>query len=154
VNHQSGLIQQGSSKILTESAVVFYASGLQPGSVDGFVIQFFSKPITEADRTDLLENDARQLRKSNYAILLLLLDRQNNITQANLTYVVPGTTVTRTVAGLPDEIKKYFGDYQFDGKRLRLKSKGTYEEKDPSQQTLSLAWSLDIDQPVLDHRKK
>jgi len=58
------------------------------------------------------------------------------------------------VAWKPDELKKYFSDYQFDGKRLQLKSKGTYSEIDSEQKTMSLAWDVDIDLPVFDRRKK
>ncbi len=72
----------------------------------------------------------------------------------NLSYVVPGTTVARTVAWKPEDLKKYFSDYQFDGKRLQLKSKGTYSEVDSKQQTMSLAWDVDINLPVFDRRKK
>jgi len=154
VNHQSSLVQQGSSKIVTESAVATYTNGLNPGNVEGLEIQFFTKPITEADHNEVLENDAKGMRGSDYAALLLFLDNQKKIGQVNLTYVVPGTTAGRTVAWKPDDLKKYFSDYRFDGKRLHLKSKGTYSEVDSKEQTLNLAWDVDIDLPVFDRRKK
>jgi hypothetical protein len=154
VNHQSTLIQQGSSKIVTESAVVIYKNGLMPGKAEGLEIQFFTKPVTEADQKDVLENEGRQMRKTDYAALVLFLDKENKIGQVNLSYVVPGTAVSRTVAWKPDDIKKYFSNYQFDGKRLHLKSNGTYDETDADQKTMSLAWAVDIDLPVFDRRKK
>ena len=154
VNHQSSLIQQGSSKIVTESALVTYRNGLMPGNTEGLEIQFFTKPMTEADQKDVLENDAKRMRESDYAALVLSLDKQNRIEQVNLSYVVPGTTVTRTVAWKPEDLKKSFSDYQFDGKRLQLESKGTYSEIDSKEQTMSLAWDVDIDLPVFDRRTK
>jgi hypothetical protein len=152
VNHQSGLIQQGSSKIVAESALVTYANGLM--NAEGLEIQFFTKPMTEADQKDALDNDAKRMREGDYAALVLSLDKQNRIGQANLSYVVPGTTVARTVAWEPEDLKKYFSDYQFSGKRLQLKSKGTYSEIDSKQQTMGLTWDVDIDLPVFDRRKK
>jgi hypothetical protein len=110
--------------------------------------------MTEADQKDVLENDAREMRRSDYAALVLFLDKQNRLGQVNLSYVVPGTTVARTVASTPDDLKRYFSDYQFDGKRLQLKSKGTYGEIDSEQRTMSLAWDVDIDLPVFDRRTK
>ena len=154
VNHQPTLIQQGSSKLATESAVVTYVSGLMPGNVKGLQIEFFTRPLTEADQNDLLENGGRKTGKTDHASLVLYLDKQNGIAQVNLIYVVPGTTVSRTVAGVPDDLEKYFSDYQFDEDRLRLKSKGTYDEKDANQQTMSLSWDVDIDLPVFDLRKQ
>jgi hypothetical protein len=51
--------------------------------------------MTEADQKDVLENDAREMRRSDYAALVLFLDKQNRLGQVNLSYVVPGTTVRR-----------------------------------------------------------
>jgi hypothetical protein len=154
VNHQSSLVQQGGSKIVTESALVTYTNGLFPGNTEGLEIQFFTRPITEADQNDVLKSDARGMKQSDYAALVLFLDKQKTIGQVNLSYVVPGTTAARTVASTPDDVKKYFSDYQFDGKRLQLKSKGTYSETDSKQQTMNLAWDVDLDLPVFDRRKK
>jgi len=154
VNHQSDLIQQGSSKVVTESAVVRYTNGLLPGNAEGLEIQFFTKPMTAADQNDVVENDAKGMRESDYAALVLFLDKQNRLGQVNLSYVVPGTTVTRTVAWKSDDLNKYFSGYHFDGKRLQLKSKGTYSEIDSKQQTMNLAWDVDFDLPVFDRRKK
>ncbi|HEY2974259.1 MAG TPA: hypothetical protein VGJ48_17215 [Pyrinomonadaceae bacterium] len=153
VNHQPGLIQQGSNKISTESALVTHTNGLM-GNTEGLEIQFFTRLITEADQKDVLENGAKEMKGSDYAALVLFLDKQNKIGQVNLSYVVPGTTVARTVAWKPEDLKKYFSDYQFDGKRLQLKSKGTYSETDSEQRTMSLAWDVNIDLPVFDRRKK
>jgi hypothetical protein len=153
VNHQPGLIQQGSSKISTVSAQVTHTNGLM-GYSAGLEIQFFTRPITEADQKDVLENGAKEMKRSDYAALVLFLDKQNKIGQVNLSYVVPGTTVARTVAWKPEDLKKYFSDYQFDGKRLQLKSKGTYSETDSEQRTMSLAWDVNIDLPVFDRRTK
>jgi hypothetical protein len=62
---------------------------------------------------------------------------------------VPGTTVARTVAWKPEELKKYFSAYQFDGKRLVLKSKGRYSESENGRENLRLSWDVDVNLPVV-----
>jgi hypothetical protein len=85
---------------------------------------------------------------------LFLDDDENQIWQANLTYVVPGTTVARTVAASPEELTKYFSDFHFDHNRLQLKSKGSYTAPDSKEETLTLSWNADLDLPVFDRIKK
>jgi hypothetical protein len=82
---------------------------------------------------------------------VLFLDEQNRIAQANLTFVMPGVTVTRTVAAQREEMTKYFSDYRFDGKRLQLKSKGSYKTEPASKDEIfTLAWEIDLNIPVSD----
>ena len=91
---------------------------------------------------------ARELKKSDYAALVLFLDKDNKVWQANLSYVIPGTTVARTVAWKPEELKKYFSNYRFDGKRLILKSNGSYSETESGKEKLRLSWTVDFNLPV------
>ena len=69
----------------------------------------------------------------------------------NLSYVIPGTTVARTVAWKTDELQQ-FSNYKFDGKRLLLKSKGIYNEAG-SEERLKLSWDVDINLPVFERTK-
>jgi hypothetical protein len=154
VNHQSGVIRQGSTRIVAVSAFVTHTNELFPGKTEGLEIQFFTKPITEAARTDILENGAKQLTKSDYATLVLFLDKEKRVGQVNLSYVIPGTTVARTVAWKPEDLKRSFSNYQFDGKRLRLKSKGTFSELNSKQEAMSLSWDVDFDLPVFERARK
>lgn len=150
----SRVVKLGASRIVTESAFVTITHGLVPGNSEGLEIQFFTKPLTEAARTDILENRDKELKKSNYAALVLFLDKENKVWQANLSYVIPGTTVARTVAWKPEELEKYFSDYRFDGKRLMLKSKGTYSDSDSEEERMKLSWSVDFNLPVFNRIKK
>jgi hypothetical protein len=140
----SSALKAGASKIVTQSAFVTLAHGLIPGNSDGLEIQFFTKPITEAAITDIQKNGARELKKSDYAALVLFLDKDNKIWQANLSYVIPGTTVARTVAWKPEELKKYFSNYQLDDKRLILKSNGSYSETESGKEKIRLSWNVDF----------
>jgi hypothetical protein len=89
---------------VARGAFITLVHGLVPGNSDGLEIQFFTKPITETSRTDILENGARELRRSDYATLVLFLDNDKKVWQVNLSYVVPGSTVARTVAWRPEEL--------------------------------------------------
>jgi len=94
------------------------------------------------------------MTKGDYAALVLFLDQQNHISQVNLTYVIPGTTVVRTVASTSEDMRKYFSDYFFDYERLRLKSKGSYNEPESQDEEVSLSWDVDLNVPVSDVTKK
>jgi hypothetical protein len=144
----------GTSRIAPQSAYVVLAHGLVPGNSDGLEIQFFPKPMTDKVKADILENDAKELKKGSYAAFVLFLGKDNNISQANLSFIVPGTTVARTVAWKPEELKKYFSDYQFDGKRLVLKSKGRYSESENARENLRLSWDVDVNLPVVREVKR
>lgn len=68
-----------------------------------------------------------------------------------MSYVVPGTTVARTVAWRPAELEPFSG-YEFDGTRLRLKAKGLYRES--GEESLTLSWDVDLGLPVFERTKK
>jgi hypothetical protein len=48
----------------------------------------------------------------------------------------------------PEELKKYFSNYHFDGKRLMLKSKGSYSEQESGKEKMRLSWNVDLNLPV------
>jgi hypothetical protein len=146
----SKVLRPGTTTIMAQSAFVTRTHGLIPGNSDGLELQFFTRPITEAARTDILENGAKELRRSDYAALVLFLDKERRVWQVNLTYVVPGSTVARTVAWKPEELRQ-FSNYNFDGKRLLLKSKGSYSES--GEERLRLSWDVDLRLPVFDRKK-
>jgi len=150
---KSKYLKPGASKIQSQSAVVYSVHGLMPGKSDGLRILFFAKPITETTLPDVLNNQAKELQKGDHAELVLYLDKQNNIQQANLMFVVPGTTVTRTIAWKPDDLKKYFSQANLKDRHLILKTKGTYSDSD-AEETLKLSWDIELDLPVFREIKK
>jgi len=154
VVRNSNVLKPGTSRIATESAFVTLAHGLIPGNSDGLEIQFFVKPYTDAMTADILNNDAKESKKGDYAALVLFLGKANKVWQANLSYVIPGTTVARTVAWKPEELAKYFSNCKFDGKRLVLKSKGSYSEAESGEERMRLSWNVDLDLPVVREVKR
>ena len=148
--HKSDFLKVGESKLVTESAFVTRTNKFFGGKINALVIQFFTKPITAEAQADILQNDGKEMTKNDYASLVLFLDQQNQISQVNLTFVVPGTSVVRTVASTSEEVRKLFSDYHFDHEHLRLKSKGSYNEPESQGEQLSLSWDADLNVAVFD----
>jgi hypothetical protein len=142
-------LKPGTSKIRSQSAFASRVHGLVPGNADGIEIVFVTKPITDAMLPDILKNDARELRRGDYAALVLFLDNNDNVAQVNLSYVVPGTTVARTIAWKPDELRQKFSRVTIRGGRVVLKSKGTYAEIESGHEALQLTWDIEVDLPVI-----
>ena len=152
---KSQVLKLGKSSLETKSAFATYTNEFFEGVTKALKVQFFTQPIIEEARAKLLRGDNREISTGGYATLVLFLDDdEKQIWQANLTYVVPGTTVARTVAASPEELRKYFSDYHFDHNRLQLKSKGSYTAPDAKEEILILSWDTDLDLPVFDQIKK
>jgi hypothetical protein len=155
VVQKSKVLKLGKSRLETKSAFVTYTNEFFGGATNAFKVQFFTQPIMEEARAKLLRGDNHEISRGGYVALVLFLDEERNqIWQANLTYVVPGTTVARTVASSPEELTKYFSDFRFDHNRLQLKSEGNYTAPDLKEETLTLSWDVDLDLPVFDRIKK
>jgi hypothetical protein len=152
---KSQVLKLGKSSLETKSAFATYTNEFFEGVTKALKVQFFTQPIIEEARAKLLTGDNREISTGGYATLVLFLDDdEKQIWQANLTYVVPGTTVARTVGASPEELRKYFSDYHFDHNRLQLKSKGIYTAPDAKEEILILSWDTDLDLPVFDQIKK
>ncbi len=105
---KSNYLKPGTRSIQCRNAIVSLVHGLVSGNSDGLEVMFFTRPIAEAALPDIMSNHARELMQGDYAAMVLLLDKENKVRQVNLSVVVPGTTVGRTVAWKPDELRKYF----------------------------------------------
>ena len=151
---KSAVLKVGKSQVATKSAFVTYTNEFFAGKRNALKVQFFTRPIGEGTRAKLVGGDHAEISGGGYAALVLFLDERQQIWQANLTYVIPGATVVRTVASNREELTKYFSDYHFDHNRLQLKSKGSYTAPDSKEETLTLSWDMDLDIPVFDQIKK
>jgi hypothetical protein len=152
---KSQVLKLGKSRLDTKSAFVTYTNEFFAGRTNALKIQFFTQPIGEDAQAKPLKRDNRDISRDGYAALVLFLDERDQIFQANLTYVIPGTTVVRTAAASREELSKYFSDYHFDRSRLRLKSKGTYSTAtDSKDEVLTLSWDTDLNLRVFNQIKK
>jgi hypothetical protein len=155
VVQKSPVLKLGAGRLEIRSAFVTYTNEFFGGRTNALKIQFFTQRIGAETQAKLLKRDDRDIGKNGYAGLVLFLDAQDRVRQANLTYVIPGTTVVRTVASSPEELTRYISDYHFDRSRLRLKSRGTYKTAfDEKDEVLTLSWDTDIDLRVFDQIKR
>jgi hypothetical protein len=121
---KSKVLSLGKSRLETKSAFVTYTNEFFAGKTNALKVQFFTQPIVKEAQAKLLRDDNHEISRGGYAALVLFLDARNQIWQVNLTYVIPGTTVVRTVASNREELARYFSDYHFDQNRLRLRARG------------------------------
>jgi len=98
-------------------------------------ISFYSFPLTAEDIAALIKGDTASMDRkwskkadnpndynNSYAVIRLSVDKNAKVWQVDM--YVPGYTCT--IAPFEPDVKSFLQDYQFDGKRLRLKSKGSY----------------------------
>ena len=153
-NDQDGVVRKGASHVATVSAFAMHDAHMRPYPNEGLLIFFFPQPLTDADRTDILTNDARNVGKGDYAVMQLWFDKDRKVSQANLSVMVPGTTVVRTVAYTQADLKKYFGTVEFDGMRIKMDSRGKFKELNDKQEELSMFWEVRLDIPVAERAAK
>jgi len=155
VVQKSKVLKLGTSRLETKSAFVTYTNEFFAGKTNALKVQFFTRPLVEEAQAKLLRDDNNEMSRGGYAALVLFLDQRDQIWQANLTYVIPGTTVARTVASSREELAKDISAYHFDRRRLRLKSRGTYNTAPDSQDDVfTLSWDTNLDIRVFDQIKK
>ena len=124
-------------------------------------VNFYSFPPTPADvaaamKGDVASMDRRWTSKADnprdynhsWAFLQLTVDKDRNVTQVDLS--VPGYGCT--IAASAGEAAKALPGYQFDGKRLTLKGKGSFIcdmsfAKSPNR---TYGWDLDVNIPVFE----
>ncbi len=90
-----------------------------------------------------------ELKHGDYANVNLMMDKSGKVTQVNMTVVVPGSTVVRTVAWKSEDLQKYFSNLTLGGNRIKLKSQGTYDDPATDDEQIHLDWNVDIDIPVI-----
>ena len=149
---RSKVLRLGKSYFETSSAFAILTTFFN-GRTNGLEIHLYATPIDAAARARLLKNerDDQGLLGKGAGYIVFFLDKENRITQANVTVVIPGTTVTRTVAYTQTDIAKWFSNYHYADGRLQLKSKATYATgADPNDDKLTLSWDVALDVPVVD----
>jgi uncharacterized Ntn-hydrolase superfamily protein len=126
-----------------------YTNEFFGGRQNALLLRMYPSAISDEARGKLLSRKLRDLPGSS-AIFVLLLDAKNQLAQVNLTYVVPGTTVVRTLAYTHAALTKWFPDYRYENGKLRFKSKGSLTPDDSKDELFTLGWDVDLDVPVVD----
>jgi hypothetical protein len=122
-------------------------------------ISFYSFPVTADDIAGVIKGDTSSMDKkwnqkasnpkdynSSYAVIQLSVDENSKVWQVDMS--VPGHACT--VAPFEPNVKTFLQDYQFDGKNLRLKSKGSYvcDMKFMGNANQTFSWDIDLNTPV------
>jgi hypothetical protein len=122
-------------------------------------ISFYSFPVTADDIAGVIKGDTSSMDKkwnqkasnpkdynSSYAVIQLSVDKNSKVWQVDMS--VPGHACT--VAPFEPNVKTFLQDYQFDGKNLRLKSKGSYvcDMKFMGNANQTFSWDIDLNTPV------
>ncbi len=137
------------SKLQTKNAFAVLTDEFFAGKTNALEIWFFADSLTDEGKSDILNNKGLNFfRKQDRAIMVLFLDKDHKIWQVNLTYIIPGRTAGYTVAEKPEDLKQFFSDYSYDGKNLKLKSKGSYNDLDQKKNPIHLNWDVDFNLPV------
>jgi hypothetical protein len=153
-NKQQGVVRIGESRIVAVSAWATHKAKEPPYPTPGLEILFFKTPITDADKPVLIADAGHNNKKGDFAAIILFLDKEGQISQVNMSFIVPGTTVVRTVGYIRAELAGMFPVFSFDGKRLRLKSKSSFTDLNDKKEPMKLSWDVDIDIPVVEYAGK
>src|SRR5262249_54405962 len=95
---------------------------------------------------------AKEFQHNQYVNLNLMTDATGKLTQVNMSVVIPGKTVARTIAWKPEDLRKHFSKVILKGQRIVLKSCGAYDDPQTASEQASLQWDVDIDTPISNDR--
>jgi hypothetical protein len=144
--------------LLTSVAATIEARRNVPG-YSWLRINFYSFPFTASDIAGVVnghvesmdrkwKNKAGNPKDYNHsnAVIQLSVDKDLKVWQVDMS--VPGHSCT--IAPSERDVKSVLQDYRFDGRRLRLKSKGSFvcDLKSPGIPNQRFSWDLDLDVPV------
>jgi hypothetical protein len=122
-------------------------------------ISFYSFPVAADDVPGILKGDMGPMNKkrdqkasnprdynSSNAVLQLSVDQNFKVWQVDMS--VPGHACT--IAPNEQDVKNFLQSYQFDGKNLRLKSKGSYvcDMKFMGISNQKFGWDVDLNTEV------
>ena len=122
-------------------------------------ISFYSFPVAADDIAGIVKGDTSSMDKKRskmagnskdynnaYAFIQLSVDQNSKVWQVDMS--VPGHGCT--VASFEQEVKNFLQDYRFDGKNLRLKSKGSYvcDMKFMGIPNQKFGWEMDLNTEV------
>jgi len=99
-----------------------------------------------------IPKSAKEFQQAQYVNLNLMTDGTGKVTQVNMSVVIPGKTVARTIAWKPEDLRKYFSKVILKDRRIVLKSSGAYDDPQTASEQASLHWDVDIDAPISNDR--
>ena len=157
--HTSASFSVDNSAMSFSTAVATIEPRLGAPGYSWLRISFYSFPVAAEDIPAVMKGDTSTMDKkrtnkasnpkdynSSYAFLQLSVDKDARVWQVDIS--VPGHGCT--VAPFEKDVKNFLQEYQFDGKNLRLKSKGSYEcdMKSMGIPNQKFGWDVNLNTPV------
>jgi len=127
-------------------------------------IYFYSFPVAADDMAGIMKGSAASMDKkwngkasnpkdynASRAVIQLSVDQGFKVWQVDMS--VPGNSCT--IAPFEPDVKKFLQTYQFDGKNLRLKSKGSFtcDMKFMGIPNQKFGWDIDLNTTVYEKTK-
>jgi hypothetical protein len=127
-------------------------------------IYFYSFPVAADDIAGILKGDTGSMDKrwnskasnpkeynNSRAVIQLSVDKSSKVWQVDMS--VPGHTCT--IAPYEQDVKTFLQSYQFEGKNLKLKSKGSYvcDMKFMGIPNQKFSWDIDLSTAVFEKVK-
>jgi hypothetical protein len=124
-------------------------------------IYFYSFPVVADDMAGILKGDTGSMDKkwnqkasnpkdynNSRAVIQLSVDKDSKVWQVDMS--IPGYSCT--IAPFDQDVKNFLQEYQFDGKKLRLKSKGSYtcDMKFMGKANPKFSWDIDLNTTVFE----
>jgi hypothetical protein len=135
--------------IAIHGVAVALTDELFSGKSRALLIILTPERLTDQEGLELLRGENWRHRAGRHAILVLFIDKDERIWQVNLTVVIPGQTVIRTVAWKSEDLERFTAGYAYDGKRLKLTAQGQFADPSSEPRSFRLGWDVDLDAPVV-----
>ncbi|MBZ5696083.1 MAG: hypothetical protein LAN36_12080 [Acidobacteriia bacterium] len=152
------------SAMTLSSAVAMIEPRLGAPGYSWLRISFYSFPLTPDDVAGVTSGNIESMERkwsgkannpkdynSSHAVIQLSVDAKYKVWQVDMS--VPGHACT--IAPFEQDVKGFLQTYQFDGKNLKLKSKGSYvcDMKFMGIPNQNFGWDIDVNLPVFEKAK-
>lgn len=152
---KSDFLPLGATRIEGRSALVTLVRGAKPPSANGqkngadaLAVLVFTEPLTAANVQTLLTHEDAEMPTKLHAQIVLFLDKDKTVYEIKLRQTISNASVASTIASTADEAKQCFSEVTFRDGRLTLRGSGSFSEKAPKQNALTMTWNVDLDLPV------
>jgi hypothetical protein len=152
---KSEFLPLGATRIEGKSALVTLVHGAKSASANGqkngadaLMVLVFTEPLTAADVQALLANDDAEMPTRLHAQIVLFIDRNKTVYEIKLRQTISNASVASTIASTADEAKRCFSEAAFRDGRLTLRGAGSFSDKPPKKDAVTMTWNVDLDLPV------
>ena len=159
--HTSANLSVDNAAMTLSSAVVIREARKYPAGYSWVRIHFYAFPLTSDDiaaarsgNVESLDKKANnnsfdpKIHSSSHGVIQLSLDKDRKVWQVDMS--IPGHACT--IAPFEKDVQSFLQTYHFDGKNLRLKSKGSYvcDLKAVGAGEQAYKWDIDVTLPVFE----